>query len=251
MKRVLLAVGAALVIVVAAGLVLLGGSGGNSLAKAAQRMDGENMKVRLVMGMSEGKDDMSFAGTGVQSADNSRGTFSGRMSLQGEGTIRMNMRMIRDDLWLQMPRLSPLLPKGKEWVHMVDHDSAPQTLTPSEFADFLAHADSVKKLDAGEINGRPVEHYQGTVNVRDLAEKTGGETAKRFERVFRGRDLVLPIEAWIGEDGRPARLTVQAGSGTPSINLTIDVLQYGVPVHVAEPPASAVIEEDEFDKLTG
>jgi hypothetical protein len=29
------------------------------------------------------------------------------------------------------------------------------------------------------------------------------------------------------------------------------VLQYGVPVHVQEPPASAVIEEAELNKLVG
>jgi hypothetical protein len=76
----------------------------------------------------------------------------------------------------RQPWLSPLLPKGKEWVHLVDHDSAPQTFTPSELADFLSQADGVKKLDAGEIDAKLVERYQGTVDVRDLAEKTGRES---------------------------------------------------------------------------
>jgi hypothetical protein len=41
------------------------------------------------MGMSEGKDNMSFSGQGVQEADNSSGKFSGRMTLQGQGGMEM------------------------------------------------------------------------------------------------------------------------------------------------------------------
>jgi hypothetical protein len=69
---------------------------------------------------------------------------------------------------------------------------------------------------------------------------------KYFEEKLGDRDLHIPIEAWIGEDGRPARIAVNLQSES----ITADILEFGVPVDVEAPPASETISEAEFNRIT-
>jgi hypothetical protein len=62
----------------------------------------------------------------------------------------------------------------------------------------------------------------------------------------------MSIDAYISEDGLPVRLRMWGGeTDDNSFDMTTDIVEYGVPVEVEEPPSSQVIEEDEFDRLTG
>ena len=81
-----------------------------------------------------------------------------------------------------------------------------------------------------------------------MAEEVGGETKERVDRILQGQHALFFIEAWIGRDGLPARIRVECGK---QFSMTGDILEYGVPVDVDPPRASATIEEAEFDRLTG
>jgi hypothetical protein len=62
----------------------------------------------------------------------------------------------------------------------------------------------------------------------------------------------MSIDAYISEDGLPVRLRIWGGeSDDNSFDITTDILEYGVRVEVDQPPPSRVIEEAEFNRLTG
>ena len=45
-------------------------------------------------------------------------------------------------------------------------------------------------------------------------------------------------------------MSFKCGNEKESLDMTIDVLEYGVPVEVEPPPSGKVIEQSEFDELT-
>jgi hypothetical protein len=182
------------------------------------------------------------------------------MTFQMEGepqAVRMAMLNVDDEFWIRYrtPEAARAMPKGKPWVHMVDRTVAPTSLTPSEFATFLAEADEVEAVGEARVMGRTTTHSRGIIDVEKLGDEIGGETKERLERAIEqanlpgDKKLGLPVEAWISEDGLPVRLRMWCGQGKDSFDMTTDILEYGVPVEVEPPPPSKVIEEAEFDQL--
>jgi hypothetical protein len=116
-------------------------------------------------------------------------------------------------------------------------------MTPTDFGDFLKHAGDVRDKGETTVNGTRVTHYAGTVSANELAEDTGGETAKRMRTLLAGKDIDLPIEAWVDERDRPVRIAVNVDAPDGSIRMTTDILEYGVPIDVEAPPAAEVAEQ--------
>ena len=54
-------------------------------------------------------------------------------------------------------------------------------------------------------------------------------------RLLGDKDFFIPMEAWIDEEGRPARMTMSIDAGGESMSMTADILEYGVPVDVQAP----------------
>jgi hypothetical protein len=255
--------GIAAVCAVAAGIVvalaLLPGSDspGVSMADAASRIEGESMRMRFAMGVVSSDGTFSASGEGVVSADNTRGELDMKLEMEGEPEpIEMRMRNIDDDFWYRMPQVDHMLPQGKRWIHEVDNVTPAQSLTPSEFAAFLAEADEVEKVGETEVRGQQTTHYRGMLDIEKLGDEIGGETKERLERAIEqadpepGQKIGFPVEAWISEDGMPVRMSFKCGNAQESFDMTIDVLEYGVPVEVEPPPASKTIEQSEFEQLT-
>jgi len=232
-------------------------SPGMSLVDAASRTEGESMRMRFSMGATSSEGTFSASGEGVVTADNTRGELEMKMEMEGEPeTIRMLIRNIDDDFWYRMPQVDQLLPPGKRWIHEVDTVTPAQSLTPSEFAAFLAKADDVEEVGETRVRDQQTTHYRGMVDVEELGDEIGGETKERLERAIEqanpepGQKVGFPVEAWISDDGLPVRMSFKCGNATESFDMTIDVLEYGVPVEVEPPPASKTIEQSEFDELT-
>lgn len=240
------------------GLTLLpGGDSGVSMADAASRIEGESMRMRFAMGAVSSDGTFSANGEGVVSADNTRGEMDMELEMEGEPeTIRMTIRNIDDDFWYRMPQVDHALPPGKRWIHEVDTVTPAQSLTPSEFAAFLAKADDVEEVGETEVRGQKTTHFRGMVDLEKLADEIGGETKERMERAIEqanpggGQKVGFPVEAWISEDGLPVRMSFKCGNEKESLDMTIDVLEYGVPIEVEPPPPGKVIEQSEFDELS-
>jgi hypothetical protein len=248
---------AAAVLLVALALVRGGDSAGVALADAAERIEGESMRMTFIMGASEAGEEYSARGEGSWTADSSRGSAEMTITVANERPVRMTMLNIGRDYWFRAKEFASILPAGKRWVHSFDRAGPTTTLTPSQFTAFLADADEVEEVGEARVLDQPTTHYQGVLDLEDLADEIGGDTQEALEAAIEkenapeGAKVVLPIEAWISEDGLPVRLRISAHGTKSSIDLTADILEYGVPVEVEPPPPSTVIEEAEFNRLTG
>jgi hypothetical protein len=228
-----------------------------ALAEAAERLEGESMRARFVMGISDASGDYAIRGEGPWAADSSRGSAETVVTYQGERPVRMTLLNIGRDYWFRIKGFQSLMPRGKRWVHSYDRAGTATSLTPSQFARLLAEADYVEEVGAARVNEQPASHYRGMLEVDELADALGGDAKEQIERMLEEQNVPsdrkagVPIEAWLGEDGLPLRIRCSATTREESVDMTIDVLEYGVPVDVEPPPASTVIEEAEFDRLTG
>jgi hypothetical protein len=252
-----IAVGAAAIAALAIALLALQGGSPNALAEAAGRMQHENMRVEFTMGMTDASGTYSFSGEGVVAADNSSSEMRMKVGFEKQ-TVNMVLRNIDDRFWFRSPQFRQVLPRGKRWVQSVDRTTPATTLTPSEWARYLADADHVEEVsDSERVHDQLTTHYSGTVDVEDLADEVGGESQERLEAAIEqvgrepGQKVGLPVEAWISRDGLPVRMRMYANGSPNSFDVRTDILEYGVPVDVEPPPQSTVIEESEFNRLTG
>jgi hypothetical protein len=129
---------------------------------------------------------------------------------------------------------------------MVERTAGLNSMMASDYARFVAQADDVEKMETTTIRGQQVVHYAGSVNAREMADETGGKTKQFYEDKAGDADVFIPIEVWIADDGRPARIAINAKTTT----VLADVLEYGLPVDVEPPPARTTISEAEFNRLT-
>jgi hypothetical protein len=193
---------------------------------------------------------MRVAGTG----DGSRLRMSGSFT-QGGQTGRMVAIARGDVAWFrfQNPRLEGALPPGKRWVKMGASAFGGDTLTPSQFAALIEAAGDVEDLGNEPIRGTSARHLKATVDLAKAARMAGGPKAASFLRLVRGGAAVLPVDVWIGADGRPIRYFVNVelprpGGGEPQFaRLTLDVDEYDVHVTASPPPAREVIAQSELE----
>jgi hypothetical protein len=216
-----MAVGAVAAALVAA-FVLLGDddSPGVALADAAERIEGESMRQRILLRYGDSTGRYEITGQGVSSADGSHIEFDTDVAIKGQGKVRTLMRSVGDDYWFRYPEFDSEMPRGKRWVHMVDKTTAPTTLTPSEFAKFLTEADEVSEIGEERVLGQQTTEYQGMIDLEELADEIGGETKERLERGLEAENFPedkrpgLAINAYISENGFPVRLRVWAARAT-------------------------------------
>jgi hypothetical protein len=253
-KWIAAAVVAVIALVVA--FFALRGDSTNALADAAGRMHGENMRAKLWMDVDEAGEKYSVTGQGVMAADNSSGELDMTVDVEGD-TVPMFVRNLGDRFWFRSPRFRNIMPPGKRWVASIDRSTPTTSLTPSEFASFLSEADDVDEISDNErVQGQPATHYSGMVDVEELADEIGGESQERLEAAIDasnpgpGQKVGLPVEAWISRDGMPLRMRVYT-EGENTLDATVEILEYGVEVDIEAPPESTVIDEAEFNRLTG
>ena len=219
------------------------------MARAAERARTESSRFTFEMRANTIEDGrFSFDGEGVFTADGLRGELQGVYTGVTPEPYRARIVVIGDDAWISSPSFDAL-PRGKRWVHMRDSTGAQKTMTPSEFVEFLRDADDVEEVGPETVRGKVTTRYRGKVDVGELARRTGGETARRFERILGGRDIDLPIEAWVDVAGQIARIRIDwdvPGPGDQSVELDGDILEYGVRVDAQRPPARLVVDEDEL-----
>lgn len=224
----------------------------SSLARAAENLDGQNVRMHVTLGYVQDGEEFSMVGTSVQSADGSQARMDVDTLYEGQDEpLPQTYMSIGDDLWVGGKGFEALLPEGKRWIYTVDATAMPQTMTLSEFADFLTEADGIEDKGETVVRGTPATHYQGRVSIRDLAEKSDGAYAKRVAAALRDEDVTLPLEAWISGEGKLVRMALTVDGGKDSFSMTADILEYGASTAtIKAPPKDETISEAEFDALT-
>jgi len=246
--------------------VILGGCGadggggsdgsGGALVEAAERIEGESLRMRLDLLTTDADGEYVVTGTGVASGDGSQAILDTKITYDGDGPYDTGVRVLEDDIFYRFPYLDSDMPPGVRWVRFDPTTTVAETFMPPELVRFLASTRSIERVGPARIRGQAVTHYRGTVDLGELAGDADMLTRSRYEALV-GKDAYtagvkdgLPVEGWLAEDGRPARIRFTAPHAKETMDMTIDVLGYGVAVEVQPPPENAVISEKEFDKIT-
>jgi hypothetical protein len=257
----------AALLLVAAGC---GGGGGKSVQPSGSV--GQNPIAQAASNTSRAgsvKLDFGISGKGVKGGG--RGVFdtgttgSGRLSMTVEGTggaTTVDTIVDGTVLYIRSPVFQQVLPAGKEWVRLdlaqlakqqgVDLGSlVDSNPTPNGALAYLrGSTGKVRDLGKEKVRGVETTHYRATIDLEQAARQAKGSTRESIRRVIDVAGVKnLPVDVWVGEDGYVRKVTYAQHSGkNQSAKITMELYDFGAPVTIAPPPATAAID---FQKLLG
>lgn len=241
MRRRCIAVAAALAV---AGCGSGGASAGDLRDAADESAKQRSARVEILVAAGEGQEVFRFEGTGPTTVDGARSRLTGTLEPPGEKPLDIELIAVGEEYWMRIPALS--LPRGKRWIHGVDE--SPAAITLAEFLAMVRQADDLEEVGEEDVHGRTTTHFKGRLSLAELLERLPEVSRERFEpltEAFEDDDVELPLEAWIDADGLVRRILVFVGDADRHLSFRADMLEYGVEVDTARPPARQVIEETE------
>lgn len=150
------------------------------------------------------------------------------------------------------------VPAGK-WVELDVRQLADGNLISNGATDPATAAGALRGVQQASVvgdetlDGVPLKHYKGTLDLSKAADATGGQGANGLRMAastFTVKDV--PFEAWLDSEGRLHKVTEVftfagvAGSKDPKdqvkVTSTVALSAFGQPVQVSEPPAADVVE---------
>jgi hypothetical protein len=169
---------------------------------------------------------------------------------QGGDSFEMEILQHEDAAWMRSSAFDGLLPPGKTWIRTTDPEIVGgSTLTPAEFGELLASAGEVEDLGREPVSGIDARHLRAVVGVEDLVKKADRTGAADVITALTGQEADVPLDVWLGPDGRPVRLHLEIemerrGGGRPqSVEIDMDEFEYDVPVDTDPPPESSVTDD--------
>ncbi|GAB2733307.1 lipoprotein [Kitasatospora kifunensis] len=150
------------------------------------------------------------------------------------------------------------VPAGK-WVKLDVRQLADGNLISNGATDPASAAGALRGVQQASVvgdetlDGVPLKHYKGTLDLAKAADATGGQAANGLRMAastFTVKDV--PFEAWLDAQGRLHKVTEVftfagvAGSKDPKdqvkVTSTVSLSAFGQPVQVTEPAAADVVE---------
>lgn len=187
--------------------------------------------------------------------------------LPADSTLRSaHFRYVFDGptLYLRFPEeLRDTWPEGKQWAKYSSASAAPGARSFDQFfqspqqqvAMLRSIAGASRETGVATVRGGESTHYEADVDLAGAAELEveGASEPARIarRRAFqtmsaRLRKETLPVEVWVGADGRVRRLLVRfdaaAAELTASTSLTLELYDFGTPVAVELPQAGEVAD---------
>jgi hypothetical protein len=225
----------------------------------------------LKMSVSAAGQNFSFSGEA--DVDNVHQRVDMTMDL---GMLGGEMQMVMDGGVVYMR--SPVFQEaGTEWVSMdpskMDPADAAQfggfgagTTDPSAFVGLFAGVFDVKASGEQELKGVPTTRYVGTIDLKKVLEGFSDVVGKDVDSATRkqlevaveqfealGIGKKIPFEIWIDEEGLPRRqrITMDFGDLVPgaegaSLDMTVDLSEFGKPVDIEIPRRSEVTDMTEI-----
>ena len=166
--------------------------------------------------------------------------------------------------YLKMPEtlFGGLLGSGK-WFKMPnlgDANSAVPGLGQSDPSQFLAYLETVSagvtKVGTETIRGVDTTHYTASLDPAKAGSRADVPPSLRddLSKILQknGVPFTIPADVWVDSDGLARRIQLKldlgrmagtgGGSDLPVMTISIDLYDFGVPVHVEAPPADQVTE---------
>jgi hypothetical protein len=184
--------------------------------------------------------------------------FSGPATKLFSGGIEM--RVVDHTAYMKLPAsLGSMFGNGK-WLKIPNIGAADTTAPgagetdPSKFLAYLETVSSnVTKVGTETIRGVETTHYQASLDLGKAADRADVPASLRDElrRLLGAKaNSAIPADVWVDGNGLARRVkmtielgvpTVAAPAGDPiKIAVSMDLYDFGVPVHVVAPPADQI-----------
>jgi hypothetical protein len=251
----------AVVALAAVALVVLGGSSG-SKADAATIVRAASQRAESV-GSSNVAIDMKMEVAGHTVHATGAGAFDyrrslGYMSLDMGGLGEMQEVITRKALYMRLPdAMRGALGQNRPWMAMrystlkrasgVDMSklmNANPTGDPTSMLRVLARANVVTTDGSEDVRGVSTTHYSVTATMQQLLQAEGLTSAIDLTKQPAGAaNTVLHLGVYVDKQGMPRRVTMSTDlAGMGSMTMTMDMFDFGTPVHVSVPPPSIVMD---------
>ena len=230
-------------------------------AAASTTAKQKSMHVRGTMTMDLGA--VSGTATGPLSADfdmvMQTKPLLGRMTMKGlsvaghsAGTVQA--LITSDAFYMDMPMLTAQT--GKPWAEIKFSDmkaqsgfdfsqvmSQAQQMNPSQYIAQLAASGDVHVVGSETVDGEQTTHYAGTVSMADaLSHYSAAVQAQMKSALAKSGYTGALINVWLDSQGLVRRSVMSMQGGKGQFKMSMDVLDYGVPVNVTPPPPDQVFD---------
>lgn len=208
----------------------------------------------------------TVSGTGVVDYGAKRGLLDMNIANAGRPVSTVKAVYTGTVLYMRIPQLATTL-SGKSWLKLNYQQLASragvdignlgqlQSSDPTQGLEVLRGTSTdVRAVDHETVRGTSTTRYHGTVDLHlAAANATSAASRQGIERLIKlfGRSTI-PVDVWIDGAGRLRRqeetldlskASVPGGAQTPaSIILVVEYYDFGVPVHIVEPPADQVTD---------
>ncbi|HZO96164.1 MAG TPA: hypothetical protein VFB42_02215 [Gaiellaceae bacterium] len=268
-------VATALVLAVLAGA--LAGCGGGvretvdpvaAAATKSAQAGGVEMKLSMTIGTGAGS--MTMEGHGAFERDRGKMELdlssllgrSGPPGLAGGSVKAVYLTESGDPVvYVDVPFLAGVLPGGKTWIR-IDLERAGKSLgidfdqlvgssqSPAQTLGLLRSSGHFTAVGGETVDGVETTHYRGSVDLAEVA-KAGGVPARAVEKLSRlGAPTAMPFDVWVDHSGLVRRIVERyertVGGSSSSMEITIDLGNYGTEVEVSAPPSDEVFDVTEL-----
>ena len=228
-------------------------AGGARLAMTVTVSDSAAQKSAIVT--ASGVFDQSDADLTVDLSSLAGG--SGLSLPPGLGSLELRYLQESGDpvVYVNVPFLAVMQPGGKSWIR-ADLEQAAKAggfdlnqflnqsnQNPGQVLDLLRATGSVQQVGTETVDGVATTHYTATIDLQKAAALQGQKLQSFVDHLAAaGAPTQIPLDVWIGsDDGLVHKLTVDEHLKDATVDLTLDISDYGTPVSVTAPPSDQVV----------
>jgi hypothetical protein len=253
-------------IAVVLAVALAGCGGGKKSSGGAKPVAGDLIVAAAAKSAKSGsvEADFKISGAGVNGSGN--GVFNTGPSRSGRLTMKVNVRGVSvpidsvvtgNVLYMRSSVFAQLgLSPGKQWVKLdlgrlaqrsgIDLSSlANSSPTPASALSYLRGSSKVREVGSESVGGVDTTHYKVTVDLERAAAKSTGPERQSLNRVIQSSGVKkLPIDVWVDGNGyvRKVEYAQRSSAGSKPVRVTMNLHDYGAPITVKPPPASATVD---------
>ena len=177
----------------------------------------------------------------------------------------IEVRTVDGAAYVKMPESLGAVLGGGKWLKTPDlgANSVVPGLGQSDPTQFLAYLETVSsnvtKVGPDTIRGVETTHYKATLDLGKAVDRAKVPASLRddLRKLLTkgdGTASAIPVDVWVDADGLARRVKMQldlsafggsglgASGGASTISMSMDLYDFGVPVHVEAPPAGDIQE---------
>jgi hypothetical protein len=261
------------VIVLALGAAACGGGGNSNAAVSIETLQAaasnsqaaESSRFTMDMKVDALGDTVAIRADGVMSGDGKNGQITVSMPIVGsieerivDGVIYMDLGSFPgapDDVAGKWVKLDPEKLKddprfGATFSQLADQA---ESSSPKQGLEYLQGlSGDVQDLGQEDVNGQPATHYRASIDYSKLVDQLPDVTDEMREQF--AQLGTVPADIWIDGQDRVVKMHMTMdgasfGGGAGTVDMTMEMTEFGVPVDVQAPPDDQVMDFSELTSL--